>query len=108
MVRDEGIHRVAFAGSASRGQPSDAGAVESALSGACAGASFNLALFPADSVKSTMQTADELRGPSGLKASFVRTFREMYAASGYSGLIRWVWDHDCEGYTEQCDYICDI
>ncbi|KAG7443068.1 mitochondrial carrier [Guyanagaster necrorhizus] len=59
---------------------------ESALSGACAGASFNLALFPADTVKSTMQTGDELRGPSGLKASFLRTFREMYAAQGIRGL----------------------
>ncbi len=34
---------------------------ESALSGAVAGAAFNLALFPADTVKSTMQTAEELR-----------------------------------------------
>lgn len=35
---------------------------ESGLSGACAGAAFNLAFFPADSVKSMMQTEDELRG----------------------------------------------
>ncbi|KAJ7074277.1 mitochondrial carrier domain-containing protein [Mycena amicta] len=34
---------------------------ESALSGACAGAAFNLALFPADTVKSAMQTEEELR-----------------------------------------------
>ncbi|KAK0201720.1 mitochondrial carrier [Desarmillaria ectypa] len=68
------------------GSPSTLAPWESALSGAFAGASFNLALFPADTVKSTMQTADELRGPSGLKASFVRTFKEMYAAQGIRGL----------------------
>ncbi|THH29251.1 hypothetical protein EUX98_g4945 [Antrodiella citrinella] len=34
---------------------------ESAVSGACAGVSYNLALFPADTVKSAMQTEAELR-----------------------------------------------
>ena len=42
-------------------RPRDLASWESALSGACAGASYNLALFPADTVKSTMQTEAELR-----------------------------------------------
>jgi len=68
---------------------------ESALSGACAGAAFNLALFPADSVKSAIQTAEELRpttttgnGPTAapVKPSFARTFMAMYRAQGIRGL----------------------
>ncbi|KAF4616855.1 hypothetical protein D9613_008749 [Agrocybe pediades] len=64
---------------------------ESALSGACAGAAFNFALFPADSVKSTMQTAEELRptvvgGPQVPKLSFGQTFMAMYRAQGIKGL----------------------
>lgn len=71
---------------------------ESALSGACAGASFNLALFPADTVKSAMQTEEELRPKStaarGLdsgssiqrKATFGGTFMAMYRAQGIRGL----------------------
>jgi len=67
---------------------------ESALSGAFAGASFNLALFPADTVKSAMQTEEELRpalqeaggGKSLPKATFASTFRAMYKAQGVRGL----------------------
>ena len=70
---------------------------ESALSGACAGAAFNIALFPADSVKSAMQTAEELRptmtttttgNGTTLPAtqSFARTFMAMYRAQGIRGL----------------------
>ena len=71
---------------------------ESALSGACAGAAFNLALFPADTVKSTMQTEEELRPKSmttvrGLdsssiprKATFAGTFMALYRAQGIRGL----------------------
>ncbi|KAF5390014.1 hypothetical protein D9757_003808 [Collybiopsis confluens] len=73
---------------------------ESALSGACAGAAFNLALFPADTVKSAMQTAQELRpqldvgvgAGSGVVSqkyfppSFLGTFAEMYKAQGIRGL----------------------
>jgi ornithine carrier protein len=64
---------------------------ESALSGAIAGASFNLALFPADTVKSTMQTAEELR-PTAMgaaaqpKATFGGTFMALYRAQGIRGL----------------------
>ena len=71
---------------------------ESALSGACAGAAFNLALFPADTVKSAMQTEEELRPKSttsrGLdppgsiprKATFGGTFMALYRAQGIRGL----------------------
>jgi len=66
---------------------------ESALSGACAGASFNLALFPADTVKSAMQTEEELRpvtqvpgSKSSSKPSFFGTFKAMYRAQGIRGL----------------------
>jgi len=76
---------------------------ESAFSGACAGAAFNLALFPADTVKSTMQTEEELRPPKssttsttalrrGLdspiprKATFGGTFLALYRAQGIRGL----------------------
>ncbi|KAF8886507.1 mitochondrial carrier domain-containing protein [Infundibulicybe gibba] len=53
---------------------------ESAVSGACAGAAFNLALFPADTVKSIMQTEEELRPTVG------GTLRAMYLAQGIKGL----------------------
>jgi len=68
---------------------------ESAFSGACAGAASNLALFPADTVKSTIQTEEELRPKStttvrGLdssrKATFGGTFRALYRAQGIRGL----------------------
>lgn len=64
---------------------------ESALSGAIAGAAFNLALFPADTVKSTMQTAEELRPTAGgaaaqPKATFGGTFVALYRAQGIRGL----------------------
>ena len=66
---------------------------ESALSGACAGIAFNLALFPADTVKSAMQTEEELRPRNGQAStlqgkqpSFARTFMAMYQAQGIRGL----------------------
>lgn len=61
---------------------------ESAVSGAAAGVAYNVALFPADTVKSAMQTEAELRprarGEPG--PTFVGTFRAMYAAQGVKGL----------------------
>ncbi|KAJ7232983.1 mitochondrial carrier [Mycena haematopus] len=63
---------------------------ESAFSGACAGASYNLAFFPADTVKSVMQTEEELRpvtaGKTSPKSSFLSTFIAMYRAQGIRGL----------------------
>ncbi|KAG5732611.1 Amino-acid transporter arg-13 [Termitomyces sp. T112] len=61
---------------------------ESAVSGACAGAMFNLALFPADTVKSAMQTEEDLRprGARAPKTTFWATARRMYGLQGVRGL----------------------
>ncbi|KAG6837460.1 hypothetical protein H0H93_009003 [Arthromyces matolae] len=64
---------------------------ESAVSGACAGAMFNFTMFPADTVKSAMQTEEELR-PKGKvgemipKSTFLGTAKAMYKAQGIKGL----------------------
>jgi len=71
---------------------------ESALSGACAGAAYNLTFFPADTVKSTMQTEAELRPPAPAagsvggrgngqsQRSFAVVAKELYRAGGLRGL----------------------
>lgn len=62
---------------------------ESALSGACAGAAFNLSLFPADTVKSAMQTEEELRPRArgrSAPSTFWGTFVNIYRARGFRGL----------------------
>jgi ornithine carrier protein len=61
---------------------------ESALSGACAGGVFNFSMFPADTVKSTMQTEEDLRprGSSAPKPTFLGTARALYRAQGVKGL----------------------
>ncbi|KAF5383309.1 hypothetical protein D9615_005005 [Tricholomella constricta] len=73
---------------------------ESAISGAVAGAACVLAFYPADTVKSAMQTEDELR-PSGARTmalskqaaaarassqTFTGTLARMYVAHGLRGL----------------------
>lgn len=61
---------------------------ESAVSGACAGVGYNFMLFPADTVKSAVQTEAELRprAPGEPYPSFLATFRAMYKAQGLRGL----------------------
>ncbi|KAG8993571.1 hypothetical protein FRB94_005352 [Tulasnella sp. JGI-2019a] len=66
---------------------------ESAFAGACAGVSYNIVLFPADSVKSALQTEEEMRpkkpGPgvaNAPKSTFVGTFKALYKARGLKGL----------------------
>ncbi|KAL1941753.1 hypothetical protein VTO73DRAFT_6753 [Trametes versicolor] len=61
---------------------------ESAVAGACAGVAYNVALFPADTVKSAMQTEMELRGPraDGARPTFAGVFRDMWRAQGVKGL----------------------
>lgn len=61
---------------------------ESAVAGACAGAAFNLSLFPADTVKSVMQTEEELRprGKGIPSLTFFGTAKAMYKAQGIRGL----------------------
>ena len=63
---------------------------ESAASGAIAGAVGVLMFYPADTVKSAVQTEEELR-PRGMRrnasrSSFVGTFRKMWACHGVRGL----------------------
>ncbi|PFH46793.1 hypothetical protein AMATHDRAFT_153812 [Amanita thiersii Skay4041] len=66
---------------------------ESAVSGAFGGAMFNFVMFPADTVKSAMQTEEELRptrpdpnGKAPPKPTFLGTFKAMYRAQGIRGL----------------------
>jgi mitochondrial ornithine carrier protein len=71
---------------------------ESALSGALAGALCVLALYPADTVKSAIQTADELRPPTAFlparqikdhmiaSPTFWETAKTMYRMQGWRGL----------------------
>ncbi|KAL4253080.1 mitochondrial carrier family protein [Abortiporus biennis] len=59
---------------------------ESAVSGAFAGIAYNIALFPADTVKSAMQTEAELRPGSKEASSFWGTAKEMFRVGGIKGL----------------------
>ena len=56
---------------------------ELAFAGACAGVAFNFALFPADSVKSAVQTEEELR--PGSKTSIGRMAVKMWQKEGIRG-----------------------
>lgn len=60
---------------------------ESAISGACAGAMFNFSLFPADTIKSAMQTEEELRprGKGVPPPTFLGTAKALYKAQGIRG-----------------------
>lgn len=66
----------------------DLGALELGLAGACAGIAYNVSLFPADSVKSAIQTEEELRPrkPGQPRPTFFGTFMSMYRAQGLRGL----------------------
>ncbi|EJT99361.1 mitochondrial carrier [Dacryopinax primogenitus] len=66
----------------------DLRAWESVIAGACAGVSYNTVLYPADSVKSAIQTEEELRPrqSNAPRPTFVGTFRSIYAAQGVRGL----------------------
>jgi len=66
----------------------DLGPVELALAGAAAGIMYNLSLFPADSVKSAIQTEEELRprGSTAPRATFWGMFKDMYRAGGIKAL----------------------
>ena len=66
----------------------DLNAWELGIAGACAGVAYNVSLFPADSVKSALQTEEELRprAPGVPRPTFFGTFRSMYRAQGVRGL----------------------
>lgn len=61
---------------------------ESALSGASAGVLYNLVLFPADTVKSTIQTEEELRprAKGAPRTTFFGTLGQLHAKRGLKGL----------------------
>lgn len=68
----------------------DLSALELIGAGALAGVSYNVVLFPADSVKSTMQTEREmLSSQTGGKwkgTGFLGTFKKIYSTRGIKGL----------------------
>jgi ornithine carrier protein len=61
---------------------------ESAVSGASAGVLYNLILFPADTVKSTIQTEEELRprAKGAPRPTFFGTLKQLYAKQRLKGL----------------------
>ena len=68
----------------------DLAAWELMLSGASAGVIYNCVLFPADCIKSTIQTEDELRGstlkPGEQRRGFIQVGKDIYKARGIKGL----------------------
>jgi ornithine carrier protein len=63
----------------------DLSSAELMLAGACAGAGYTVVLFPADCIKSTIQTGDELA--KGRKDnSFLAVGKEIYRGKGLRGL----------------------
>ncbi|WFD33978.1 mitochondrial ornithine carrier protein [Malassezia cuniculi] len=63
----------------------DLSAPELMVSGAASGIAYNTSLFPADTVKSAMQTERELGG-TGAKTGFWKTFLRIYRTRGIAGL----------------------
>lgn len=68
----------------------DLSSLELVIAGAAAGVSYNVVLFPADVVKSTMQTEAELAAGSGnakvAPSGFLTTFQRIWATRGIRGL----------------------
>jgi ornithine carrier protein len=56
------------------------------LSGAAAGMSYNFVFYPADTIKSKMQTMEVLQGEK--KPSFVGVGRELWRSHGLKGMYR--------------------
>ncbi len=86
---------------------------ESAIAGACAGVAYNIVLFPADSVKSALQTEEELRPRNGASSGGARrTFwgmgRAMYASQGVRGLYAGHGHHGRSRNSEQRDDFLDL
>lgn len=68
------------------GNKADLSIAEQMLSGANAGVGYTVILFPADSIKSTVQTA-ELLSPKGTPVKgFLQTGLDMYRSKGLAGL----------------------
>ncbi|CAE6501209.1 unnamed protein product [Rhizoctonia solani] len=67
--------------------PRDLALHQSAFAGACAGVSYNVFLFPADSIKSAIQTEEELRPrlPGQPRPTFLGTAQAIWRAQGVKG-----------------------
>ena len=63
----------------------DLSSAELMLAGAAAGTGYTVTLFPADCIKSTIQTGDEL-AKGKKQAGFLQVGREIYQARGIRGL----------------------
>jgi ornithine carrier protein len=66
---------------------SDLGPLELMPSGAAAGVGYTVVLFPADTIKSTIQTAREL-SPAAAPKSFLQTGLDIYRSKGLRGLYQ--------------------
>lgn len=92
LATREFVRRRALARPADAPPPTkaDLGSVELAVSGALAGVSYNVSLFPADSVKSAMQTQRELRAHTREAAApplgFMSMLMRLYQTRGLAGL----------------------
>ncbi|CAG8745155.1 7062_t:CDS:2, partial [Racocetra persica] len=70
---------------------SDINPIQLMIAGACAGMAYNLFVFPADSIKSQMQTEEEMMQATGktvTKRGFIRVARDLYKADGIPGFYR--------------------
>ncbi|ODN79563.1 hypothetical protein L202_03517 [Cryptococcus amylolentus CBS 6039] len=72
-------------GSARKATKADLTGLELMASGAFAGVSYNVILFPADSIKSTMQTSAELN-PHKAPPGFFPTAKDIWRARGIRGM----------------------
>jgi len=88
-ARGEVSHRAGCEGE--RVAKGDLAAWELMGAGAMAGVMYNCVLFPADCIKSTIQTEDELRGlkgSGGQRRSFLQVGKDIYRARGVAGLYQ--------------------
>lgn len=62
--------------------------VESMIAGACSGVMFNLSLFPADTIKSRMQTEAMINRPGAPQLGFWQVGKQIYKIGGVKALYR--------------------
>lgn len=79
-------HQAADASSSKVYTKKDLRSWELMFSGACAGMMYNVVLFPADSIKSAIQTESEMGGGSGKPRGFLEMGRRIWRARGFAGL----------------------
>ncbi|CAG8712437.1 8428_t:CDS:2, partial [Racocetra fulgida] len=69
----------------------DINPIQLMIAGAYAGMAYNLFVFPADSIKSQMQTKEKMMQATGktvTKCEFIRVARDLYKADGIPGFYR--------------------